>query len=344
MLGEVIGKGSGKIIGPRGLRSTGQHINGGSGHRSRGVAPVDQFQLTVYRKETAMNSKLFTAGFASLGILLGIVIVTGFGFNAQGRNETKETNNDGEKQTAERVTRSAANFTVRIHNYKFDPEIVEIEEGDTVTWINEDEIAHNACRYANPSFCTQILQKSSESEAVQFNQASDGNGFEYFCEPHNSTMKGRVVVKAKGSYVGHVGHEEKGRNRRGERNTKLLAERGQITVTVRIHNYKYDPETVEIQVGDSVEWINDDEAQHSANHLAKPSFSTGLLSKGQSKTITFQEASAGNGLEYFCGPHPWMKGRVVVRLGGSYLAKVGHAVKNKSASREKGRDSAASGL
>ena len=90
--------------------------------------------------------------------------------------------------------------------------------------------------------------------------------------------------------------------------------------TVDIEGFAFKPDRVVIAVGDSVKWVNKDAARHSAERSAQPTFNTGLLAKGESKAIRFDQASSAEGFDYICGPHPFMKGIVVVTLAGSLPA------------------------
>lgn len=81
--------------------------------------------------------------------------------------------------------------------------------------------------------------------------------------------------------------------------------RGPQTVRVKIDDMKYDPETVEIEVGDSVIWHNADKTHtHSATRaLDSPQFDTGFIpagGNGESKPIQFNDASEGDGFKYGC--------------------------------------------
>ncbi len=85
---------------------------------------------------------------------------------------------------------------------------------------------------------------------------------------------------------------------------------GDAAATVRISQLKFQTDTVVIQAGQSVQWVNDDEVVH---------------------TVTFIDAAVGNSPEiagrgafirrfdrpgtyaYACTPHPFMRGVVVVR-------------------------------
>ena len=84
------------------------------------------------------------------------------------------------------------------------------------------------------------------------------------------------------------------------------------TKKVQIQGFKFDPDRVEIAVGDSVEWTNLDSTVHTASRDEAPEFDSGSLSKNQSHTETFDEVSPPEGFEYFCRPHPSMKGRIII--------------------------------
>ena len=81
------------------------------------------------------------------------------------------------------------------------------------------------------------------------------------------------------------------------------------------------PYEVSINVGDTVTWVNDDTAAHTAtggNAVDGPSgvFDSSLVLAGSSFSFTFEEAGT---YEYFCMVHPWMAGFVIVSAGGGEL-------------------------
>ena len=76
--------------------------------------------------------------------------------------------------------------------------------------------------------------------------------------------------------------------------------------TVVIRNFAFKPANITIKAGDTITWVNEDDAQHSAWDLNNQ-FDTGLLSKGQSAALTF--ASAGT-FGYRCRPHGNMRGSI----------------------------------
>jgi plastocyanin len=74
-------------------------------------------------------------------------------------------------------------------------------------------------------------------------------------------------------------------------------------------NFAFSPESLEINVGDIVEFTNLDGVKHSAVE-DNGVFDTGLLGKGESKSITFSEAGEYG---YYCGPHPNMRAKIIVK-------------------------------
>jgi len=74
------------------------------------------------------------------------------------------------------------------------------------------------------------------------------------------------------------------------------------------------PYEVKINVGDTVTWVNDDTAAHtatggSASDGLSGVFDSSLVLAGSSFSFTFNEAGT---YEYFCMVHPWMAGFVIV--------------------------------
>jgi plastocyanin len=81
------------------------------------------------------------------------------------------------------------------------------------------------------------------------------------------------------------------------------------TVVVHIHDFQFDPETVTVAPGTTVEWDNDDGARHTVT-AADKSFDSGDLKPGTKWSYTF--AAAGT-FAYGCTQHPEMTGSVTVK-------------------------------
>jgi plastocyanin len=77
---------------------------------------------------------------------------------------------------------------------------------------------------------------------------------------------------------------------------------------VEIDDFAYVPETVTIQAGGKVTWINRDKEEHTAT-LDDGSFDSGDLAEGKLKGQSFKETGT---FTYHCDIHPEMTGTVEV--------------------------------
>jgi plastocyanin len=69
----------------------------------------------------------------------------------------------------------------------------------------------------------------------------------------------------------------------------------------------YEPKTITVRVGDTVEWVNEDIVAHTvtANHR---SWEVNVLPKRSGRMVM----RAAGAISYFCRYHPNMKGEIVV--------------------------------
>ncbi len=101
-----------------------------------------------------------------------------------------------------------------------------------------------------------------------------------------------------------------------ERSSKEPSAKASSSATVTISDFKFTPDTVTVNEGDTVTFNNDGPTVHTAT-ADDGSFDTGSLREGESGSATFTQAGT---ITYFCQPHPFMKGSVVVQAataGGS---------------------------
>lgn len=85
----------------------------------------------------------------------------------------------------------------------------------------------------------------------------------------------------------------------------------QKEVNLEIINYAFTPPTIRIKTGTKVTWTNRDTVKHNA--IADDgSFKTELVGKDESVSVTFDKAGT---FPYYCGPHPSMRGTVIVEDG-----------------------------
>ncbi len=82
------------------------------------------------------------------------------------------------------------------------------------------------------------------------------------------------------------------------------------TVTVSIKNMKFQPPTIEVKAGDSVQWKNEANMAHTATSDSDAWDTGDIEANATSKAVAFP-AKGSN--PYHCEIHPGMKGTVVVK-------------------------------
>ena len=81
---------------------------------------------------------------------------------------------------------------VRIKDFAFDPEILEISAGDTVEWQNLDGFLHTATSDVPGLFDTKII-RTGRTSAHEFITISEQGEIPYHCEVY-PMMKARIIV------------------------------------------------------------------------------------------------------------------------------------------------------
>ncbi len=81
------------------------------------------------------------------------------------------------------------------------------------------------------------------------------------------------------------------------------------THTIAIHGYEFVPATLTINVGDTVEWKNEDIVPHTATSDGKGFDSKNIEPKAAWKTVI---SKAGD-YAYHCDFHPTMKAKLMVK-------------------------------
>lgn len=111
--------------------------------------------------------------------------------------------------------------------------------------------------------------------------------------------------QANDQYMNDMNH---GHSESNQGATKTDAE---ATDAVTIQNYAFSPKAITVKVGTKVTWTNQDGVEHTVTTQdgAPAKIDSGLFGKGKSFSFTFDKAGA---YEYYCEPHPYMKGTVIV--------------------------------
>jgi plastocyanin len=82
----------------------------------------------------------------------------------------------------------AATEVEMVKSYSFDPKVIEIEAGDSVTWTNEDNFTHTV------QVEGQDDHKVGRGESVEITFDKPGT-YDYVCTLHSQDMDGTVIVK-----------------------------------------------------------------------------------------------------------------------------------------------------
>ena len=82
------------------------------------------------------------------------------------------------------------------------------------------------------------------------------------------------------------------------------------TNVITIDNFTFTPPELTVAVGTTVKWVNHDDIPHSVVNKDKVFRSKAALDTDDLFSYTF--ASAGT-FDYFCGLHPHMVGKVIVK-------------------------------
>jgi plastocyanin len=78
---------------------------------------------------------------------------------------------------------------------------------------------------------------------------------------------------------------------------------------VSIENFTFNPPELTIKPGTTVTWKNADDIPHSVVEN-ETKFRSKALDTGETFSMTFADAGEVN---YFCGLHPHMKGKIIVK-------------------------------
>jgi len=75
-----------------------------------------------------------------------------------------------------------------VKSYRFEPKVIEVEAGDTVTWTNEDNFTHTV--EVDGEEDHEVEQ--GESFSITFDRTGT---YHYVCTLHSKDMDGEVIVK-----------------------------------------------------------------------------------------------------------------------------------------------------
>ena len=82
-----------------------------------------------------------------------------------------------------------------------------------------------------------------------------------------------------------------------------------VSIVANSGSNSYNPNPIEIKVGDTVTWINDDSSAHTVTSSNDSTFDSDIMRRGETFSFTFDNVGE---YPYFCTLHPSMVGTVIV--------------------------------
>ena len=119
---------------------------------------------------------------AILGIRVCLLFSILFLFSCSSPNKKSTANQTEMKESIHKVD------TVTIKMMKFNPEVLDVNKGDTVIWINKGLVAHTVKSYQDDKFYSDTLNPGKTWKWVVKDSAA------YYCTIH-PTMQGKLVLK-----------------------------------------------------------------------------------------------------------------------------------------------------
>jgi amicyanin len=81
-------------------------------------------------------------------------------------------------------------------------------------------------------------------------------------------------------------------------------------IQVKIDNFSFSPSPLNVPVGSTVTWTNQDDVPHNVRSSEGNTLKSPVLDTDQKFSFTFNKAGT---YQYFCAIHPKMTGKVVVQ-------------------------------
>jgi plastocyanin len=89
----------------------------------------------------------------------------------------------------------------------------------------------------------------------------------------------------------------------------IMEEEKVVSIVGNSGSNSYNPNPIEIKVGDTVTWINDDSSAHTVTSSNDSTFDSDIMRRGETFSFTFDNVGE---YPYFCTLHPSMVGTVIV--------------------------------
>ena len=234
---------------------------------------------------------------AGMAAATGIIVWIAFGFVSPDTYMIPQQIEVDEP--VEDITPSGPIFAIEIlkdsaveGNPDYAPDVATVTQGYVAEWTNSDSASHTVTSSVDfgETFDSSLMSPG-DVFTVDTSNLEIGE-HEYMCIVH-PWMVATLIIEEPKAPVKIVIPEG-----------SALPEDGQIY---------YDPQVVDVSIGDTVSWDNADNTVHTVTSGVSPEadgiFDSEMMSAGDVFEQTFTEAGSYN---YFCTFHPWMEGTVNV--------------------------------
>lgn len=197
--------------------------------------------------------------------------------------------------------------SVSIIDKSFRPGSIAVATGGTVEWSNDDGEAHTVTA-TDQAFDSGIMNGGGS-----FSQTfAEPGSYAYFCLIHPE-MRGTITVSdpvdepPPGDALG-VESDTAATIAGPDLGDALGALAGEAAATVSTIDRSFQPDAIEVAVGEAVTWANDDTEGHTVTAV-DGTFNSGIMTVGDEYSVNFDAAGT---FDYFCAIHPEMTGSVTV--------------------------------
>jgi plastocyanin len=191
--------------------------------------------------------------------------------------------------------------TVTIVDEAFHPPMLEVATGATVEWAHVDGDEEHTVTSSDGLFNSGIMVGGQT-----FTQTFDSPGtFSYFCGIHPE-MLGTITVSGPdlAPVAVPVASEPALEEPADAAADPLSTTAGEVSII----DFSFQPATIEVAIGSTVTWTNDDSVDHTVT-ATEGSFNSGVMGAGDAFAQTFDTPGT---FEYFCAIHPSMQGAIIV--------------------------------
>jgi plastocyanin len=202
--------------------------------------------------------------------------------------------------------------TVTLIDESFQPPALEVAVGATVTWENIDGDDDHTVTSNDGAFNSGVLPAGSA-----FEHTFDTPGaYPYFCAIHPE-MEGTITVVGDAAAPSDDAEAESPAAPASaapdgaptqEEVTPVGEAPAAESAAVSIVDLTFEPATVEVEAGATVDWTNDDGVAHTVT-VSGAGFNSGVMMPGDAFSQAFE--TPGD-FDYFCAIHPSMTGTVTV--------------------------------